>query len=80
MLNVTEARYVHDYVVWLRFNDGVHGEVDLSAELQGKIFEPLRDRSFFATVGLHPDLGTIAWSNGADFAPEFLHSLIRVTA
>ena len=80
MLDVTEVRYLHDYVLWLRFNDGVQGEVDLFAELEGEIFEPLRDRSFFATVALSPDLGTVAWSNGADFAPEFLHSLVRVTA
>lgn len=80
MLNVIEARHLHDYVLWLRFNDGVQGEVDLFADLEGEIFEPLRDRSFFATVALHPELGTIAWSNGADFAPEFLHSLVRVPA
>ena len=80
MLDVTEVRYLHDYVLWLRFEDGVQGEVDLFAELEGEIFEPLRDRSFFATVALNPELGTIAWSNGADFAPEFLHSLVRVPA
>ena len=26
--NVIEARYVRDYVVWLRFRDGTEGEVD----------------------------------------------------
>lgn len=80
MLDVIEVRYLHDYVLWLRFDDGVQGEVDLSGELDGEIFEPLRDRTMFATVAIHPDLGTIAWSNGADFAPEFLHSLVRVPA
>lgn len=80
MLNVTEVRYLHDFVLWLCFNDGVQGEVDLSLELEGEIFEPLRDRAVFATVSLHPELRTIVWSNGADFAPEFLHSLVRVAA
>ena len=41
MLDVIEARYLHDYTVWLRFEDGATGEVDLSAELHGPIFEPL---------------------------------------
>lgn len=80
MLNVTEVRYLHGFVLWLSFNDGVQGEVDLSLELEGEIFEPLRDRAVFATVALHPELRTIVWSNGADFAPEFLHSLVRVPA
>ena len=77
-LHVVEARYVHDYTVWLRFNDGTCGEVDLSAELEGPIFEPLRDPEQFKrfTIALH----TLAWENGADFAPEFLREHVRVTA
>jgi Protein of unknown function (DUF2442) len=38
--NVIEARYVRDYVVWLRFRDGTEGEVDLRPELWGEVFEP----------------------------------------
>ena len=26
---VVEARYVRDYVLWLRFRDGTSGEIDL---------------------------------------------------
>jgi hypothetical protein len=76
MLRVTEARYVRDYVVWLRFNDGTAGEVDLRRELHGEVFEPLRDKALFRSVAVHPDWHTIAWPNGADFAPEFLHAAV----
>ena len=41
--HVIEARYVRDHVVWLRFQDGTTGEVDLAPELEGPILEPLRD-------------------------------------
>lgn len=77
---VVEARYVSDYVVWLRFNDGLAGEVDLGRELYGEVFEPLRDKARFAKVTLHPELGTIVWPNEADFAPEFLHEQVRRSA
>ena len=30
ILHVTEAEYLHDYVIRLRFNDGAEGEVDLA--------------------------------------------------
>ncbi|MGA2631441.1 MAG: DUF2442 domain-containing protein [Terriglobia bacterium] len=77
---VIEARYIKDYVLHIRFADGQEGDVDLGSELHGEIFEPLRDPAFFAQFQVHDGLGTIAWPNGADFAPEFLYALVRVPA
>ncbi len=71
--HVVEARYVGDYQLWLRFNDGRKGIVDLADELYGKLFEPLRDRQRFAQLHLDCELATIAWEHGADFAPEYLY-------
>jgi hypothetical protein len=69
---VAEVRYEGGHVLWLRFDDGVEGCVDLSAHLRGPIFEPLRDPERFAEVRL-ADGYTVAWPNGADLAPEFLY-------
>ena len=80
MVDVVEARYVRDYTVWLKFEDGVEGEVDLSGELHGPVFEPLRDQEYFRRFTLSQDLGTISWPNGADFAPEFLYAKLHVVA
>ena len=49
--------------------------VDLEHELDGEVFEALRDQEYFACAKLNPETGTIEWSNGADFAPEFLYEL-----
>jgi len=80
MNRVTEAKWVRDYIIRLRFSDGLEGEVDLRDELDGPVFEPLRDVKVFRGFELHPELHTVVWSNGADFAPEFLHSRVRVPA
>lgn len=72
--HVENAKYLNGYKVWLSFNDGAEGEVDLSPELYGEIFEPLKDLSFFKSFTL--DGHTLSWSNGADFAPEFLRKQI----
>ncbi len=80
ILHVIEARYVRDYVVWLRFNDGAEGEVDLSGELEGEVFGPLRDLHAFQSVRVDAELGTIVWGNGADLAPEFLYGSMKVLA
>ena len=77
---VEEVRYVAGHTVWLRFNDGAEGEVDLSAELYGEVFEPLKEHEYFRAFRLHPELRTISWPNGADFAPEFLRSALRIAA
>lgn len=78
MIRIAEARYVRDYVLWLRFTDGLSGEVDLSEDLEGPMFEPLRRPEMFRSVRLHPELHTVVWPNGADLAPEFLHEKVRV--
>ncbi len=78
MVDVVEARYVTGHTVWLRFEDGTTGEVNLAGELWGEVFEPLRDVDYFKQ--LRVDLGTIVWPNGADFAPEFLYERARIIA
>lgn len=80
LVDVIEARYVRDFIVWLKFEDGSEGEIDLSSELYGPVFEPLKDVNFFRQVSVDPELGTIVWPNGADLAPEFLHDKIHVHA
>ena len=78
--HVIEARYIAGHVVWLRFRDGTSGEIDLESALQGPVFEPLRDQKVFQQFAIHPECHTLVWTNGADFAPEFLHDNVRVTA
>ena len=79
-LHVIEAKYLHNYVIWLRFNDGSEGEIDLQGELDGEVFESLKDLEKFKRFRVDPDIETIVWENGADFAPEFLHENMRVLA
>lgn len=77
ILHITDAKHLHDYQIWLKFNDDVEGVVDLSKELWGGMFEPLKDVSLFRQVKLDTELDTIVWPNGADLAPEFLHELLQ---
>jgi len=75
-----EARHVSKFTLFLRFSDGVEGEIDLQGELYGPVFEPLKNLETFKSYTLHPELRTLVWPNGADFSPEFLHDNLRVTA
>ena len=74
---VVEVDVVGPHTLDLRFKDGTRKRVDLLPLLEGPIFEPLRDPTFFAQVLLDPVAGTIVWPNGADIAPETLYRLPR---
>jgi hypothetical protein len=76
ILHTTEVTPLPRYRLLVRFNNGEAGEVDLSGELDGEVFEALRDPVLFATAYQHPIMRTVAWANGADLAPEFLLDLM----
>jgi hypothetical protein len=78
ILHVKEAEYRYDYVIWLRFNDDAEGEVDLTNELEGEVFSPLKNINKFKSFKVDPILGTIVWENGADIAPEFLYENMKI--
>jgi hypothetical protein len=73
---IAEMKYISDYRIWLKFDDGSQGEVDLEAELWGDIFEPLKEKGVFKQARLDTELNTITWDNGADFSPEFLYEMV----
>ena len=77
ILHTTEVKPLPGYMLFLRFNNGAAGEVDLSAELDGEVFEALRDPAMFDSACQHPVMRTVAWANGADLAPEFLLDLMQ---
>jgi len=77
ILHTTEVTPVSGYRLALRFNNGETGTVDLSRELEGEVFEPLKDPALFATAHQHPVMRTVAWDNGADLAPELLLDLLH---
>ena len=72
--DVCDVEVLGHYRLRLTFSDGLVGDVDLShlSELEG-VFTALRDPQYFAQVRVDAEIGTIAWPNGADLAPEVLY-------
>lgn len=77
LVNVISVQPVGGYTLRLGFSDGTIGDVDLSDELWGEMFEPLRDSKVFAQVRVDDEIGTIVWPNGADLDPESLYATAR---
>jgi Protein of unknown function (DUF2442) len=70
--SVTKAKYVRDYMIEVKFNDGTKKVIDFQPWLTGPIFRPLKSKHYFKTFFI--DGPTIAWPNGADIAPETLYA------
>jgi hypothetical protein len=78
--DIVAARALGGYRLHLRFEDGLEGVVDLEPHLSFHgVFEPLRDPAYFAQARVDPDLGTVAWPNGADLDPDVLYGRIAGT-
>ncbi len=60
--HVVLARPVGGSRLYLRFDDGVEGEVDVrsTGPLRG-VFAPLADPAYFAKVTVNQEFGTVCW-------------------
>ena len=75
--DIVEARPLGQHRLYLRFEDGVQGEIDIAAMIQFTgILAPLADPTYFAQVTTDPETGTVTWPNGADLDPDVLHAAI----
>jgi hypothetical protein len=73
---IIEAKHVKCYEIWIKFNDGVEGIVDLKSTIADdhrEIFRELKDEDKFKRFRVDAD--TIVWENGLDLAPEYLYDL-----
>jgi Protein of unknown function (DUF2442) len=73
--DIVDVKPLGEYRLYLRFEDGAEGIVDLAGCLAFRgVFEPLSDPACFALVRVDNELGAIAWPNGADLDPDVLYS------
>ncbi len=77
LYDIVEVKVIKNYTLYLRFENGKEGEVDISKIIPFEgVFAKLKDTNYFATVHLNKELGTIIWNNGADLSPSYLYSAI----
>ena len=73
ILKVINIEYIKDYIVKIKFNDNYEKIIDLKNELDGEIFEPLKNIDEFKQFGIN--CNAISWDNGADIAAEYLYNM-----
>ena len=72
-LRLEAVEYLGGNTIRASFSNGRCGVADLEPLLQGPLLAPLRAPHDFRGFELNQELGTIAWPNGADLAPEAIY-------
>lgn len=69
---LASVRPLPGYRLWLRYSDGVEGEVDLSHLAGRGVFAAWNEPGVFERVQIAPD-GAIAWSDQLDLCADALY-------
>ena len=73
--DIMETRPLEGYRLYLRFEDGTSGEIDLVQVIRFEgVLAPLKNLAQFAQVSVNQELGTIEWPCGADLDPDVLYA------
>ena len=64
---VIELEVCESYQIWVRFDDGAAGVVDLSdSAAVGGIFAQWSDEAFWRSAHIVADSGAVAWGDGSE--------------
>jgi len=77
--DVVYAKALGGHRLFLRFDDGVEGQIDLRRvipEFKGML-APLSDPAFVSLVSVNPEIGTVTWPNGVDLDEIVLYCAVR---
>jgi len=73
MNRITDVKPLPEYRIWIRFDDGTEGEVDLS-DLVGKgVFTAWEAPEHFEQVFVHLESRTVTWPGDIDLDPDVLY-------
>jgi hypothetical protein len=71
-MKVQEVKYIADYIISIKFDDGVNGTIELNDLVQNGIFKVLQDKNQFAKV--YTNGYSIAWSNELEIDATTIYS------
>lgn len=74
--DIVDVEVRAEYYLRVTFDDGAVREVNLEGQLEGPVFEPLRDPDVFARAQVDPESGTVAWPTGADLDPIVVYECL----
>ena len=79
LVDIVEVKSKNYFNLWLKFEDGTEGEVDIKrllVEFTG-VFSVLEDLKTFRAVRANPETGTIIWPGDIDLCQDVLYAAVK---
>lgn len=75
---IEKAEARKNYRLWVRFKDGMEGEIDLSNLIDKGVFKKWKDPKEFEKVSVDQESKTVVWPGGLDLAPDALYEELKI--
>ncbi len=75
MLRVEQVTALPEHKLYIEFNDGQKGIVDVTPFMESAFFNHLRDPNYFSQVSVF--FCGIGWPNGQDLSPDTLEAHLQ---
>lgn len=79
LIDIIDVKPQNHYVLWLKFEDGTEGTVDIKnllGDFTG-VFSKFKDLKYFQSVKIDKEIGTIAWPENIDLCPDVLYAAVK---
>lgn len=73
MHTITECRAESNYTLWIRFDDGLEGSVNLGDLVRTDSYRAISDEQTFSRVAIDPVSNAVTWAGGIKLDPEVLY-------
>lgn len=73
---IISCKPLEGYKLWIQFDDGLSGEVNLSNLVGKGVFAAWQSLDFFNSVHIDKTTDTVAWGDDLDLDPYVLHEKV----
>jgi hypothetical protein len=74
---IIKCKPLENYHLWIRFDDGVEGNVDLNNLVGRGVFSAWNSLEFYKSVYIDKRTDTVAWGEDIDLDPYVLYNLVH---
>ena len=72
-----QVNAIRQYSIWLKYDDGTEGTVDLSHLIDKPVFQNWKESDFFNKVHIDIETDAIAWDENIELCPDNMYLKIK---